>query len=1178
MRCNDSVALLKRAAVALVMLIMTAATALATDITIESSGQTIDDYTYWYNCTVYITGSGTVTFSDRIYVANVTINLGEGATLYASKGIDIHEGYSLTIEGNGTLIATGSDFNSGIGSPSGIPSGTINIKGGKITATGGSFAAGIGGGAEGACGEITISGGQVTANAGDCASGIGPGSDCGTSGTVTLGWTNQTDFIYASNYNNVSSISFKEGKQFYFESGGTTHLATTGNIGGKTIRPAYSNNLNVATISGIKSQYLYTGNEIALSPIVHDANGNLLVKGTHYEVSSSPSTIKDTGEYSLTITPVQDGGYIGSKTITFSIIQFDMADAVVSGIRSYYLYTGNSIDLNYTVKGFEGVELTKNVDYTASIDNVQDQGNYTLTLTPASIGYTGSKSIDITVGTGIPLESTSESVTLTSVHRVTGNITIDGYIPINGDVILVLDKDATLNAKKGILVFGDCKLTIMGEGTLNATGDNNGAGIEIYSNSTLVVEGGIINATGGNRGAGIGGGCSNSIWETGTVIINGGTVNATGGQYAAGIGGGGINYNNVNPGVCGTIIINGGKVTANGGYGAPGIGARNGAPIEGSLTLGWTNQDDFIYASSYENIASISFATGKHFYFNDNGATQVATSDNIGGKTLYPLLGDNSDNIEYTTISGIEPYYLYDGNEISIDYIVRDIDGNTLFIGTHFEAEFSSYPIRDKGDYTLTLTAIDGSSYTGSKVIPFTVGDGIPVTDGTTVMNALYYHVSSNVTVDDRINIIGDVTLILDEGKKLIASKGIELSAGNKLTINGRGILEATTGELYKSGIGSKEVGTLVINGLVKAKGGENGAGIGGDVNNTSGGTIIINSGEVLAIGGMFAAGIGSGGGGVCGIVTINGGRVVAEGGNYSGVTPAGIGACPLLNDKKSGTVTLGWTTVDDSYIVSNFNYVETLRIAQGKPFTASTGKIYTGVLDDDQRAEIAGQRLLPVLYSGITLTKEGYSTYYNSQADAVLPAGMKARIITAKGDGQTLTYETVADGDLTAAATATVPAGTAVMLQVAPAGATQSFDLGLTSPVLAAISETNLLHGSDAAVETSVPGGGSYSFYKLSYNTGGTDLGWYWGAQNGAKFTSTAHKAWLALPSSGQQAPVRSIGLPGFNETTTDVLIIPYQPDQPDDAWYDLLGRKLDKAPTTEGLYIRGGHKIMIK
>lgn len=209
---------------------------------------------------------------------------------------------------------------------------------------------------------------------------------------------------------------------------------------------------------------------------------------------------------------------------------------------------------------------------------------------------------------------------------------------------------------------------------------------------------------------------------------------------------------------------------------------------------------------------------------------------------------------------------------------------------------------------------------------------------------------------------------------------------------------------------------------------------------------------------------------------------------------------------------------------------------------------------------------------TSVTFAKEGYSTYYNGQADAVLPAGMKARIITAKGGGQTLTYETVADGDLTAAATATVPAGTAVMLQVAPAGATQSIDVALTSPAAAAISQANLLHGSDA--ETTTTGGDLY--YKLSYNTGGTDLGWYWGAQGGAEFTSAAHKAWLALPSSGQQAPARSIGLPGFNETTTDVTLITYPAE--DDAWYDLLGRKLNAPPTTEGLYIRGGHKIMIK
>ena len=212
---------------------------------------------------------------------------------------------------------------------------------------------------------------------------------------------------------------------------------------------------------------------------------------------------------------------------------------------------------------------------------------------------------------------------------------------------------------------------------------------------------------------------------------------------------------------------------------------------------------------------------------------------------------------------------------------------------------------------------------------------------------------------------------------------------------------------------------------------------------------------------------------------------------------------------------------------------------------------------------------------AGVTFAKEGYSTYYNSLCDAVLPAGMKARIVTAKADGQALTYETIADGDLYDATTDVVPAGTAVMLQVAPANTSQSIDLTLTVPTAAAISQDNLLHGSDAAATTT----GGDLFYKLSYNTSGQNIGWYWGAQDGGAFTSGAHKAWLALPSSAQHAALRSIGLPEFNESTTDVLLIPYpaQAEQPD-VWYDMFGRKLEEEPTVEGIYIHNGQTIMIK
>ena len=103
-------------------------------------------------------------------------------------------------------------------------------------------------------------------------------------------------------------------------------------------------------------------------------------------------------------------------------------------------------------------------------------------------------------------------------------------------------------------------------------------------------------------------------------------------------------------------------------------------------------------------------------------------------------------------------------------------------------------------------------------------------TDGNT------YNVTSNVTIDDRITVRGDVTLYLSAGKTLTASKGIELGSGNKLTINGSGTLTATgayvtiNGIVYhSSGIGSLSFGELVINGgTVNATGATDAAGIGG--------------------------------------------------------------------------------------------------------------------------------------------------------------------------------------------------------------------------------------------------------------------------------------------------------------------------------------------------------------
>ena len=211
----------------------------------------------------------------------------------------------------------------------------------------------------------------------------------------------------------------------------------------------------------------------------------------------------------------------------------------------------------------------------------------------------------------------------------------------------------------------------------------------------------------------------------------------------------------------------------------------------------------------------------------------------------------------------------------------------------------------------------------------------------------------------------------------------------------------------------------------------------------------------------------------------------------------------------------------------------------------------------------------------------EGYATYYNSQNDVVLPAGMKAHIVTVatatSADDATLEYETIADGNT---GSNVVHAGNAMMLQVAPAEAARTISIGLATGTTGSYTG-NKLHGSDVRVNIAeLPG---YSaddnyYYMLSYDSSGANIGWYWGAADGGAFPSAAHKAWLALPKSvfqGSGAPF--LGLPGWEETTGIIGIDNGQLTIDNGEWYTLQGLKIGKKPTTKGVYIHNGKKVLI-
>ena len=242
-------------------------------------------------------------------------------------------------------------------------------------------------------------------------------------------------------------------------------------------------------------------------------------------------------------------------------------------------------------------------------------------------------------------------------------------IIITGTVNLILNDDVTLKADAGIHVYKGNTLNIYtqmnGTGKIIAKGysDNSGIGggdvdkVTSYSQwdrscGTINIYGGTVEATGGSCGAGIGSGpIHKETTDGGTINIYGGNVKATGGYNGAGIGSGVIFFDDVftNPQ---KVNIYGGTVVASGDYNGAGIGGGYQAPggsisikggnvtatsigkgyhgSDGTIELDWTNVTDCIYASSYRGNVTLT----KTFML--KGSTTEATTGNIGGQTIVP--------------------------------------------------------------------------------------------------------------------------------------------------------------------------------------------------------------------------------------------------------------------------------------------------------------------------------------------------------------------------------------------------------------------------------------------------------------------------------------------------------------------------------------------------------------
>ena len=205
---------------------------------------------------------------------------------------------------------------------------------------------------------------------------------------------------------------------------------------------------------------------------------------------------------------------------------------------------------------------------------------------------------------------------------------------------------------------------------------------------------------------------------------------------------------------------------------------------------------------------------------------------------------------------------------------------------------------------------------------------------------------------------------------------------------------------------------------------------------------------------------------------------------------------------------------------------------------------------------ELNSNNELVALKSALTVSASGYATYYNSGLAYTIPTGMTGYAVTA-ADGVNLTTTEYAAGTV-------VPAGEALVLK----GDAGSYDLVFTTTDATA-NANNLLKGSDAAETPTAEG----RYYMLSYDATGTNVGFYWGTDDGSAFENGAHKAYLLLPSTtsvkGFRLEFDATGITGITEGTEKT-------ESTEGAIYNLAGQRVNSLQ--KGINIVNGKKVLVK
>ncbi|MBQ9273060.1 MAG: hypothetical protein IJ227_05025 [Mogibacterium sp.] len=456
------------------------------------------------------------------------------------------------------------------------------------------------------------------------------------------------------------------------------------------------------------------------------------------------------------------------------------------------------------------------------------------------------------------VEPESNCVYSGGILTVTGNVTIsmaEGKPSTTDRIVVAENANVALNgvniAASGgpaIKINAGVKATLtLADGSTNkVTGANNYAGVEVtwesesnYADLTIDGNGKIL-ATGGGSGTGIGGSKSNQ-GVYGNITINSGEIEARGVGRSAGIGssdnpndGGSHGSYKYTEDEWGTITINGGNIKAYGQGNGAGIGGGN-HTSSGKIII----NDGTIYAEGDTGIgaglgSSSGADKGPGYYFADvtiNGGNITAYATDCMGAGI----GGGMYSDAYVTINGG-----------TVKASVSQ-DGNTYQGGAGI-----------------------GGGYQGCAIVTITGGD-ITASGGHGAPGIGNGALGTTTSTKEYSDGIWSGTKNVRTGKPTITENT------SKVSISGGDV--TASGGMFAAGIGtgncSDYCNVEISGGTVLATGGmsnssdmEGGAGIGSGVSYASSKqaykqetnvSITISGGDVTAIGGWGAAGVGSG-------------------------------------------------------------------------------------------------------------------------------------------------------------------------------------------------------------------------------------------------------------------------------------------------------------------------------